>query len=119
MNVPLRLRESCAFCGQRLNMLTEAEIRADERDHILNHPEVADFARGVVLEAQHQRARWSDVGKEDFDWHAVATYLGAKALLNPPQNDGTTGKAARLHRIVALAALCANWHAAVTAREGD
>lgn len=100
----------------------EAEARgyqrgvADEHNRLVNHPETADFARGVVLEAHHQRERWDDSWKKDFDWHAVATYLGAKALLNPPQNDGTTGEVARLHRIVALGALAANWHAAVSSR---
>lgn len=94
-------------------------VRAQERDRVINYPEVRDFLLGVILEAQHQQVRWqeTDPHKADFDWHAVATYLGAKALLNPPQNDGTTGKDARLHRIVALAALCANWHAAVLARD--
>lgn len=90
-----------------------------ERDALtakLNTPEIADFASGVVLEAAHQRERWEDGGKRDFDWHAVASYLAAKALLNPPQNDGTTGEPPRLHRIVALGALAANWHAAVSGR---
>lgn len=98
-------------------LLTDGEIRADERDRILNHPEIGDFARGVVIEAQHARLRWNDKLKRDFDWSAVASYLLAKALLNPPQNDGTAGERARLHRIVALAALCANWHAAVLEKE--
>lgn len=89
---------------------------AAERYRLLNTPEISDFARGVVLEALHQRERWSDEGKNDVDWHGVATYLAAKALVNPPQNDGTTGEHARLHRLVALGALVANWHAAVLAR---
>jgi hypothetical protein len=86
---------------------------------LLNTPEIEDFARGIVLEAAHQRQRWEDSWKKDFDWHAVATYLLAKALLNPAQNDGTTGKHARLHRLVAAGALVANWHAAVLARPDD
>jgi hypothetical protein len=82
----------------------------------LNTPEISDFAKGVVLEAAHQREKWDDETKRDFDWAAVAHWLLAKALINPPQNDGTIGEKARLHRLVALGALVANWHAAVLAR---
>jgi hypothetical protein len=85
---------------------------------LLNTPEVSDFAKGVVLEAAHQREKWDDETKRDFDWAAVAHWLLAKALINPPQNDGTVGEKARLHRLVALGALVANWHAAVLARDG-
>lgn len=97
---------------------SEGAIRDDERERVLNHPEIGDFARGVILEAQHQRERWNDRGKRDFDWAAVANYLLAKCLLNPAQSDGTTGEKARLHRIIALAALCANWHDSVSKRDG-
>lgn len=89
-----------------------AEAEALRLEVLLNTPEIKDFAQGVVLEAAHQRERWDDSRKTDFDWAAVANYLAAKALLNPPQNDGTSGKAARLHRLIALGALTANWHVA-------
>lgn len=95
-------------------LLTEGEIRADERDRILNHPEIADFARAVVLEAQHQRERWDDSWKKDFDWAATAGHLLAKAYINPVKSD-MSPRDAKLHRIITIAALCANWHAAMAA----
>lgn len=111
-------KQAARFAINRVSEET-ARVRVEVRDEIINHPEVNDFLRGVVTESQHARDRWVDEGKRDFDWHAVATYLAAKALVNPPQNDGTTGIEARLHRIVALGALAYNWHAAVKARDGN
>ncbi|ELT3989976.1 hypothetical protein ACXVSK_11365 [Pseudomonas aeruginosa] len=45
-----------------------------ERDDLLaliDSPELHDFAKGVVLEAAHQRKRWGsqhDTGKQPADW---------------------------------------------------
>lgn len=76
-------------------------------DGLVNTPEIQDFARAVVLEAAHQRERWTDAhdaGKTDADWFWLIGYLGGKAL----RPDCTSEK--RAHRIVALAAAAANWH---------
>lgn len=81
----------------------------------LNTPEVKDFAAAVVLEAQHQRARWStehDAGKTDADWFWLIGYLAGKALHNPPNEMPPND--ARLHRIITVAAAAANWHAATS-----
>lgn len=89
-------------------------VRDQERDRVINHPEIADFARAIVLEAQHQRERWDDSWKKDFDWAATAGHLLAKAYINPVKSDMSL-RDAKLHRIITIAALCANWHAATAA----
>jgi hypothetical protein len=79
---------------------------------IWNTPEVNDFAHGVVLEAQHQRARWGsdhDAGKENADWFWLIGYLAGKALA--AANAGNIDKA--LHHTISTAAALANWHAAI------
>lgn len=79
---------------------------------LLNTPELHDFSKGVVLEATHQRERWStdnDAGKQPADWFWLLGYLGGKALR--AHIDGDTEKA--LHHTISTAAACANWHAAV------
>jgi len=79
----------------------------------LNTPELHDFARGVVSEAQHQRERWGvdgDAGKTAADWFWLVGYLAGKALT--AANGGNTDKA--LHHCISTAAALANWHAAMS-----
>lgn len=79
----------------------------------LNTPEIHDFAKGVVSEAQHQRERWSvdhDAGKTPFDWFWLIGYLAQKAADAAVQ--GNTDKA--LHHTISTAAALANWHAALS-----
>jgi hypothetical protein len=84
-------------------------------ENILNVPETRAFADAVVLEAQHQQQRWGtehDAGKTDGDWFWLVGYLAGKALHNP----GVTPRDAsdkKLHRIITVAAACANWHSHV------
>jgi len=78
----------------------------------LNTPEIHDFARGVVLEAQHQRQRWGtthDAGKTNADWFWLVGYLASKALT--AAGSGNVDKA--LHHTISTAAALANWHAAL------
>lgn len=78
----------------------------------LNTPELHDFAKGVVSEAQHQRLRWGsehDAGKEPQDWFWLLGYLAGKAL--KAHASGDTEKA--LHHTISSAAALANWHAAI------
>lgn len=80
---------------------------------LIDAPELHDFARGVVLEAAHQRKRWGsdhDAGKDPQDWFWLLGYLGGKALRSAL--DGDQAKA--LHHTISTAAACANWHAAIT-----
>lgn len=107
-----------------------AFARAIEQ-RLLNTPELHDFARAVVLEALHQRARWGsqhDTGKAPADWFWLIGYLGGKALhhaqevdhlrrLSAPSTDtlvtlGRHGEKA-LHHTISAAAALANWHAAI------
>lgn len=94
---------------------SEGKMRA-ERDRlreVLNTPEVEDFARGVVTEAQHQRLRWGaghDDGKSPMDWFWLIGYLAQKAAT--AQLAGNTEKAK--HHCISTAAAMANWHAAIT-----
>lgn len=84
----------------------------------LNTPEIDDFARGVVREAQHQRARWRsdhDAGKEHADWFWLIGYLVGKALT--AANEGNSEKA--LHHTISSAAALANWHAAISGTNNE
>ena len=87
-----------------------AQVAALER--ALNTPELHDFSRGVVTEAQHQRVRWGrthDAGKTNADWFWLVGYLAGKAL--SAATTGNTDKA--LHHTISTAAALANWHAAL------
>lgn len=86
-----------------------------ERQRLLNTPEFRSFADAVVLEALHQRERWStdhDAGKTDADWHWLLGWLSGKAVHNPV-DPGEDPVEKRLHRIITVAAAAANWHAQV------
>lgn len=84
----------------------------DMRAELLNHPELKDFAAGVVLEAQHQRERWGskhDAGKSAADWFWLIGYLAQKAMYSHLAGDSDKG----LHHCITAAAAMANWHAAM------
>lgn len=98
--------------------LSEMALDRDRLDDLLNTPELHDFSEAVVLEAAHQRERWPaghDADKTDADWYWLVGYLAAKALFNP-LNHGENAIDKRLHRIITVAAVAANWHARVAAR---
>ena len=104
--------EWCYALEQQLaekdRLLKEAQAKLDK----INTPELIDFREAVMLEAQHQRLRWSadhDAGKQPQDWFWLIGYLSGKALRS--HIDGDTDKA--LHHTITVAAACANWHAAV------
>lgn len=87
-----------------------------EREALLakiNTPELHDFARGVVLEAVHQREKWGtehDAGKTPQDWRNLLAYLSQKVI--DALDRGDTDKA--VHHTITTAAACANWHAAIS-----
>lgn len=88
----------------------EAEI--ERLRALLNAPELHDFAKGVVLEAAHQRERWGashDVGKAPEDWFWLLGYLGGKALHAAKAGDADKA----LHHCISTAAALANWHAQI------
>lgn len=80
---------------------------------LLNTPELHDFARGVVLEAQHQRERWGsdhDAGKGPLDWFWLIGYLAQKSAHAAIAGD----REKALHHTISTAAALANWHAALS-----
>jgi hypothetical protein len=108
----------CPMCGdEKCSGLAcpEAE-RLRGLEKILNTPELNDFAKGVELEAKHQRARWGDehdTEKEPEEWFWVVGYLAGKALR--AQRDGDLEKFK--HHLITGAAIMANWHARVLERQ--
>lgn len=77
-------------------------------DDGINTPGTTDFIQALTTEAAHQRVRWGvehDAGKKDSDWYWLLGYLGGKVLHPEIAQDK------KLHRIVAIAAAAANWHA--------
>ncbi|KKN81369.1 hypothetical protein LCGC14_0319820 [marine sediment metagenome] len=85
-----------------------AEVVNDLVSALLDAPIYTDFLRALPAEATHQQKRWGsdDAGKTDADWFWLIGYLGGKALATPPDD-----LLKKLHRIIATAAACANWHA--------
>ena len=80
---------------------------------LIDTPETKDFARGVHLEAAHQRNRWGsdhDAGKTPFDWFWLIGYLAQKAADAAVRGD--TEKAR--HHTISTAAALANWHLALS-----
>lgn len=86
-----------------------AEAEVARLTAILNTPEVEDFTRGVVSEAQHQVYRWNeqhDATKTAWDWFWTLGYLGGKAAHAALTRDYEKA----LHHTITAAALLANWH---------
>lgn len=83
-----------------------------EQHALINSPELHDFAKGVVLEAAHQRKRWGtshDGSKAPADWFWLVGYLAGKALHACAASN--TEKA--LHHCISTAAALNNWHASL------
>lgn len=79
---------------------------------MVNTPETADFAAGVLLEAAHQRMRWGakhDAGKAPEDWFWLLGYLSGKVLRALAAGDQDKA----LHHCISSAAALCNWHAAI------
>lgn len=95
----------------RFALMSEPELRAECRrlDALLNTPSIADYVEAVRLEAAHQRVRWGDAhdaAKSPAEFAGVGVFLMGKALDAAWKRD----QPKLLHRIVAVGALCANWH---------
>jgi hypothetical protein len=79
----------------------------------INTPQIADFAAAIRLEAVHQVERWGvdhDAGKRAEDWVTLVAYLLGKATRAHYDRDGDK----LLHHVITIAAVCSNWHAALT-----
>jgi hypothetical protein len=106
------------------NPISEAEIEqldmaGFKRGYLsaINHPELNDFARAIVLEAQHQRDRWGplhDRNKKADDWLWVVANLTTKAAQAARYGDMDKYK----HHIITACAVLANWHRIVVDGDG-
>lgn len=87
------------------------------RHQLLNTPELKSFADGVILEALHQRDRWSgqDTTKSPGDWAFLIGHLCGKAVQATYQGD--IDKA--MHHTITAAAALANWHAHIAGTVED
>lgn len=107
--LPAGVEARAALCA-----LAERAWRADQLEALIGAPEVADFARGVELEAAHQVERWGaehDDAKTPGDWHSLVHWLTYKASL--AMVTGDPERAA--HHVIAAAAALANWHRRIRA----
>lgn len=112
-------RENCRVGNAILALTTpdsapQGSLTVEEYKKSLDVPELEDFAKGVVIEAQHQRQRWGDEHdseKEPEEWFWLVGYLAGKGLRS--QRDGDMQKFK--HHLITGAAVLANWHARVKA----
>lgn len=91
---------------------SSAQIEVERLTALINTPEIHDFAKGVTLEAVHQREKWGsdhDAGKTVWDWFWLIGYLAQKAA--DAFQRGDLDKA--MHHSITTAAACCNWHAAM------
>jgi hypothetical protein len=80
---------------------------------LINTPELADFVKGVKLEALHQRERWGaahDRSKSAENWFWLVGYLAGKALHATIAGD----REKALHHTISAAAALSQWHAAIS-----
>jgi hypothetical protein len=96
-------------------LLAEARLESvEEYKRSLDVPELEDFTKGTILEAQHQRQRWGDehdTQKDPEEWFWLVGYLAGKGL--HAQRAGNMEKFK--HHLVTGAAVLANWHARTVA----
>jgi hypothetical protein len=93
--------------------LVEASAERDRLKALVNSPEVANFLRGVHLEAVHQVERWgeaSDRAKRPADWFWLVGYLAGKALHSAIAGDIDKAR----HHCISTAAALFNWHSAIS-----
>ncbi len=94
---------------EKHGVVGRAELVSDLLDAVLDVPIYYDFAHAAVQEAAHQKKRWGaahDASKTDSDWFWLFGHLIGK-IVN--KSDNTREK--KLHRIITIAAIAANWHA--------
>ena len=98
--------------GDLCDELEKARAEIARLNALLNAPELHDFAKGVVLEAAHQRERWGaehDAGKEALDWFWLIGFLAQKAATAELAGDNDKAR----HHCISTAAAMANWFAAL------
>lgn len=87
-----------------------------ERDRLLallNTPEIADFMRGVPLEAAHQVEKWGpehDAEKSGHQWMFLFGFLAGKAVQAVKSGNPEKAK----HHAITAGAAAANFHRLVS-----
>lgn len=100
--------------GETVHLLADALEASDRRvrylEAILNSPITSDFMKALEREIAHQQTRWAatDPSKDETQWFWTLGWLAGKATRTPAEDLDK-----KLHRIVATAALAANWFRAV------
>lgn len=114
---PMGAGAQCAACGFRYweyrgHIIPCPLCEADRLDKLVNSPEIADFLKGVRLEAAHQVERWGeaqDREKSAENWFWLVGYLAGKALRAVITGDRDKA----LHHTISSAAALFNWHRAI------
>lgn len=94
--------------------LVAARQERDRLQALVNSLELANFLRGVHLEAVHQVERWGtacDRAKRPADWFWLVGYLAGKAL--HAANDGDVDVDKARHHCISTAAALYNWHCTI------
>lgn len=102
--------EDLARDRDRLRAIADA---IDEREALINSPELEQFLRGTHVEAVHQVERWGvahDRAKRPADWFWLVGYLGGKALHAAIAGDIDKAR----HHCISTAAALYNWHCAIS-----
>lgn len=134
-----------------MKMLTQAEwdelqaykAEAIRLTAIVNTPELIDFPKAVMLEAQHQEARWGTEDRESkspADWFRLVTHLSTRALEHHKEAErlaATTSdedvawdqmaldallkqqrhhREKAVHHTITTAAALAHWHASIVGK---
>ena len=106
----MAIEDELAIAVKSLQLAMDEIVRLN---NLINSPELHDFSRGVMLEAAHQRERWStehDAGKSPEDWIWLLGHLAGKACY--AHRNGDVEKA--LHHTISSAAVLANWHSNIS-----
>lgn len=118
--------------------LVEAAAERDKLLAILNTPELIDFPKAVMLEAQHQEHRWGTSDREGKDpqaWFWLVGHLSGRALEHHKEAERLTASLASsnlgsdvvqasiahhrekaVHHCITAAAALAHWHASVVGK---
>ena len=118
--------------------LVRAEAERDRLLAIINTPELIDFPKAVMLEAQHQEHRWGTSdrqGKEPQDWFWLVGHLCGRSLehhkeaerLERSVVDSNLGRDVitasvrhhrekAVHHCITAAAALAHWHASIVGK---
>jgi len=118
---------------------------AAERDKLLaiiNTPELIDFPKAVMLEAQHQEHRWGTTDRESKDpkaWFWLLSHLASRALAHHTEAERLTKtelptcapesqsheqisrivafhREKAVHHAITSAAVLAHWHASIVGK---